>query len=84
MVKQEQRKCRYPGAQKSYFQKGAPGNARWTAGPAQPCLLGTGQYLWECGTGKFATGARVILVYFSIKEALCLTSAGIMYEWKMM
>ena len=37
MVEQEKRKCRYPGAQKSYFWKGAPGNARWTAGPAQPC-----------------------------------------------
>ena len=36
MVEQEKRKCRYPGAQKSYFWKGAPGNARWTAGPAQP------------------------------------------------
>ena len=25
-------------------------------------LLGTGQYLWEYGTGKFATGPPVILV----------------------
>ena len=44
MIEQEKRKCRYPGAQKSYFQKGAPGNARWTAGPAQPCweFIGNG------------------------------------------
>ena len=25
-------------------------------------ILGSGQYLWEYGTGKFATGPRVILV----------------------
>ena len=35
--------------------------------------LGTGQYLWEYGTGKFATGPRIILV-------LQLAGASVYFE----
>ena len=37
MAEPERCRCRWFGAQKSNFSKGAQGSARWTAGPAKLC-----------------------------------------------